>query len=257
MLRNFCLLATVLILAGCQCCPPSADPDPGRSDEPLRLEHTQSPSQAVIGSPFTLIVKGDQDATWDVPTLPDGWISTRSERELELKGPTPLGSTRSGPHLTIAASAIGSEEELVDYPITVNARQKNIQARVREEGRRGMPGGTTLVFYTVSIPDRPVRWPDRPGRWQLKFDTRGLGPSDTIEVSDNDDDWEGTKQTFPPHALISKFNDQGADAAEAFVFPSDPATRAILDSEISVTVQLQTDRLDDFAVAETVLLTLW
>lgn len=256
MPRNCCLLATVLILAGCQCCPPSADPDPGRSEELLELEHTQSPSQAVIGSPLTLVVKADQDVAWDVPTLPDGWTSMQSERELELKGATPLGSTRTGPHLTIAASAIGSEEEPVDYPITLDARQNNIPAQVREEGRR-VVGATTLVFYTVLIPDRPVRWPDRPGRWQLKFDTRGLGPSDTIEVSDNDDDWEGTKQTFQPHALISKFNDQGADAAEAFVFSSDPAIRAIQDGEISVTVQLQTDRLDDFAVAETVLLTLW
>ncbi|MFI4915128.1 MAG: hypothetical protein ACIAS6_01300 [Phycisphaerales bacterium JB060] len=256
MPRNCCLLATVLILAGCQCCPPSAAPDPGRSEERLGLEHTQSPSQTVIGSPLTLVVKADQDVAWNLPTLPDGWASKQSERELELKGPTPLGSTRNGPHLTIAASAIGSEEEVVDYPITVNARQNNIPAQVREEGRR-VVGSTTLIFYTVSIPDRPVRWPDRPGRWQLKFDTRGLGPSDSIEVSDNEDDWEGTKQTFPPHALISKLNDQGGDAAEAFDFYQSPAINAILDGQVSVTVQLQTDRLDDFAVAETVLLTLW
>lgn len=256
MLRNCCLLATVLILAGCQCCPPSADPDPGRSEEPFGREHTQNPSQAVIGSPLTLVVKAGQDVTWNLPTLPDGWTSTQSERKLELKGPTPLGSTRSGPHLTIAASAIGSEEEVVDYPITVNARQNNIPAQVREESRQ-VVGSTTLIFYTVSIPDRPVRWPDRPGRWQLKFDTRGLGPSDWIQVSDNEVGWESPEQPFPPHALISKFNDQGADVAEAFVFSSDPAIRAILDGEISVTVRLQTDRLDDFAVAETVLLTLW
>lgn len=256
MLRNCCLLATVLILAGCQCCPPSADPDPGRSEERLGLEHTQSPSQAVIGSPLTLVVKAEPDVTWNLPTLPDGWASTQSERKLELKGVTPLGSTRNGPHLTITASAIGSEKEPVDYPITVNARQKNIQARVREEDRR-IVGATTLVFYTVSIPDRPVRWPVRPGRWQLKFDTRGLGSSAWIQVSDNEIGWESLEQPFPSQAPISKFNDQGADAAEAFTFYQDPATRAILDGEVSVTVQLQTDRLDDFAVAETVLLTLW
>ncbi len=112
-------------------------------------------------------------------------------------------------------------------------------------------------MYDISIPVRPVTFPGHFGTWLIKFDTRGLGPSDWIQVSDDDSGWEdGITQTLPANASETSLGDPGKDPQELFTLTTLQATEAIRDGSFTVTVNLSNERLGGHAVSESIWVTL-
>ena len=135
--------------------------------------------------------------------------------------------------------------------------QKRLRATVRQIDEAFPQGNRSLVLYDISIPVRPVTFPGQLGTWLIKFDTRGLGPSDWIQVSDDDSGWEdGITQTLPANASETSFGDQGKDPQELFALTSLQATEAIRDGSFTVIVNLSNQRLGAYAVSESIWVTL-